>query len=1242
MAVSSSNLTVKPAYWLLIIFLIGSYQVLGQKNLSGNLNQPFAHVTALPSMDVVEVDDATGFEAGDTILMIQTHGVQIVTDIPGFGLYWNYLAYPDAASGAHEFMIIQNVTSNTITFTNNRLNLYHLEGNIQIVRVPYYNSATVTGKLFCDPWDPVAKKGGVLAIILGKTLMLNADIDLSGLGLRGAPSSFGVGRLRADDPATTAPFYPMSYPNAGLKGEGSASHDQAGALLTSDYAKGEKWNFNAGGGGNGRYSGGGGGANRGDGGTGGFEDTDLGPGTGGLGGWAISLTNGGSLIDKIFMGGGGGGSTSASGTSGAGGNGGGIVIVVTDTIIGNGGTIITNGGDGAPGSTTGGAGGGGAGGSIAISLMSYGPTASSLFLSSEGGKGGNNETNFGDGGGGGGGLVYVSIPKASNVTALLNGGLHGSSGNSSSTDGLVGELREDFKAVLNGFLFNSVRSSVTGNLIDSVCSNQVPPKITGTTPIGGTPPYTYRWEKSYDKVSWTTLVEDNASLNYTPDAPEANTVYYRRVITDATLPTALVDVSKEVKITVHPYIKNNTIGTDQIICYDQDPAAIVSTATLADGSGLYNFKWEISEDNSSYNTPSGAFDSQSYDASNLKITTWFRRTVTSARCIDVSAPVKVTVLDTIKNNRITSLPQDICYGMTFDDILATTTASAAALAGGDGTYRYKWESNINNSGWLVAPGVGNQAGYNPGELAERAPDNEYLFRRVVLSGAADVCSSTSNVLRLRDYPVIKNNIVSISDDVICSGETPVGIEGSSPTDGDGSYSYTWQDSTKANPVWTDIAGYIKTASDDYQPPPLTDTVRYRRIVYSSACSDISKSIKIIVHKPVTDFAIINADTTICSGSDPNILRATAAAGGAGPGTYSYQWFSRTVSSSYNQVANTGTGNTGTGLNYNPLPLTGTTVYKRQTSSGACIVSDSVIVSVLSNIGNNTISSDQTVCENSIPVPLNGGSLTGGNGAYSYLWQESSDGGTTWSPATGVNSDAGGGYSPSALTVPVSYRRIVKSGSLDCCVDTSNIVSISIFPPLPTGSIVNTDTTIYSGTPVSMKLSLTGSGPWDVTWTENSDEGPVSDITTGEQSVEITPGFADGLDSFVYELKKVTDKNGCEAASLSGKLLVHVFPGFEIPDGFSPNGDGIHDVLTINGLNPQNNHLQKVDLRIVTGNGAEVFHASNDDPEDWREWDGTDNSGKMLPEGTYYYLLKIETVLNRQVYRFSGFIILKRY
>jgi hypothetical protein len=163
--------------------------LFSQKNLSGILNQPKAHVITIQASDRVIVDDVTGFAANDTILVIQMQGVGILTGATDYGNIQNFLGQP----GMHEFMIIQSVNSLTqqIIFRNFLLKTYDVRGNIQIVRVPYYNTATVTGTLTCDPWNSTTKKGGVLALIIGRSLKLNADIDVSTRGFLGGNDIIG-------------------------------------------------------------------------------------------------------------------------------------------------------------------------------------------------------------------------------------------------------------------------------------------------------------------------------------------------------------------------------------------------------------------------------------------------------------------------------------------------------------------------------------------------------------------------------------------------------------------------------------------------------------------------------------------------------------------------------------------------------------------------------------------------------------------------------------------------------------------------------------------------------------------------------------------------------------------------------------------------------------------------------------------------------------------------------------------
>jgi len=1205
----------------LLILGFSSTVLFSQKTLSGNINQPKTHVVTI-GPDRVTVDNVSGFGVNDTILLIQMQGVKILT-ASNYGTLQDKFGEP----GMHEFMIILsiNVGAKEIVFRNNILKTYNPIGNIQIIRVPYYNSATITGKLFCDPWDPVTKSGGVLALILGRTLNLNADIDVSVLGFKGGKDTIGNGICwNTNTVLYGREYYARSFTNAGYKGEGVANETEFNQPLGSNYMKGLGNNWTGGGGGNGRYSGGGGGSNRGAGGLGGLEDC-FPPLPGGNGGLKADHP---SLLDRIYMGGGGGASTtSLTGTSSYGGNGGGIVIIVADAIAGNGGNILSNGGNGGNETGIGGSGGGGAGGSISLSLNGFGSTP--LTFSVFGGNGGNNPGTFGEGGGGGGGLVYLSTNNTPNVTNNLNGGLPGNNLTSTAFPGAIGEKKLGFNAILNGFLFNSISSIITDDQIDSVCSNMIPPKIIGTKPVGGTGPYTYLWEKSYDLVTWIPLTNDSDPTNYTPPAvSETATVWFRRTITDSSVPV-LVDVSKSVKIIVQPFIKNNIIGTSDTICFAQDPPAFTSKAILQDGNGKYSFNWEVSLNNSLFTIPANPHNSEGYTPPPaLTLTSWYRRTVTSGRCVDATAIVKITVLDSIKNNRILNSPADICYGMPFTNLSATTTGTTPALGGGDNSYRFQWESNINGAGWGTAPGVSTGTGYDPIELPQRTPSNQYIFRRVVYSGSHNVCSKTSNAVLLKDFPVITNNTIAPVPS-ICSGSAPANLIGSkTPTLAGGNtiYTYSWQDSTKSH-TWAPISG---ATSPDYQPPALTDTTRYRRIVFSSACSDVSKSIRVIVHKPILNNNIIlstgGVTETICNNQIPGQLIGAPATGGTGiPGDYAYVWKFSTDNSVFTTVPSGGTG-----ISFQPAALTTTTYYRRDVISGACTVSsNSITITVLPLIANNIISGTAKVCYSRLPDVITGAVLSGGSGTYNYFWQQSTDGGIQWNAATGTNNAAT--YQAPALFAATLYRRTVTSGLNNCCTNISNVLDIGI-DPLPSSPLnAGPDTIIFSVKKIYHMKALAPlpgeSGAWKI-------------LQNGTASIEDTTSYKSfvsnlsvGKNSFLWTITKGLCK-------VKDSVTIELLKDF-IPQGFSPNGDAWNNTFVIEGLNSEDNYI---DLSIVNGAGTEVFSTSNrGNPDKKLDWDGKNTKGYDLSEGTYYYMLKITPKIpGGSATKKSGFIILKRY
>jgi gliding motility-associated-like protein len=99
----------------------------------------------------------------------------------------------------------------------------------------------------------------------------------------------------------------------------------------------------------------------------------------------------------------------------------------------------------------------------------------------------------------------------------------------------------------------------------------------------------------------------------------------------------------------------------------------------------------------------------------------------------------------------------------------------------------------------------------------------------------------------------------------------------------------------------------------------------------------------------------------------------------------------------------------------------------------------------------------------------------------------------------------------------------------------------------------------------------------------------------------------GVDDIWYTLT-VTGRGGCQQ---SDRVFIKVLKGPEIPNIFSPNGDGIHDTWVINYLDT----YPGCTVEIFNRYGQKIFASTGYG----KPWEGTVN-GKPVPVGTYYYIV----------------------
>jgi gliding motility-associated-like protein len=220
-----------------------------------------------------------------------------------------------------------------------------------------------------------------------------------------------------------------------------------------------------------------------------------------------------------------------------------------------------------------------------------------------------------------------------------------------------------------------------------------------------------------------------------------------------------------------------------------------------------------------------------------------------------------------------------------------------------------------------------------------------------------------------------------------------------------------------------------------------------------------------------------------------------------------------------------------------------------------------------------------------------------------------------------------------LTVTTQFRRNVYSGENNCCSSVSSPVTVTV-EIMPQNISAGEDRTLLPYQfAVRLEGSFDGEGTSEWSYEYSTGKGDPQFSTPGERITDVTKlGF--GENTFIFSVR-----NGvCVADDAEVTLTV---PELIIPQGVTPNNDGINDYFDIDGLEYTYNELV-----IINTGGAVVYRAENyrsNDPEN--AWTGLDLNGNPVPEGTYYYLLTIKGAQDISVPEYvahiSGFIILRR-
>ncbi len=219
------------------------------------------------------------------------------------------------------------------------------------------------------------------------------------------------------------------------------------------------------------------------------------------------------------------------------------------------------------------------------------------------------------------------------------------------------------------------------------------------------------------------------------------------------------------------------------------------------------------------------------------------------------------------------------------------------------------------------------------------------------------------------------------------------------------------------------------------------------------------------------------------------------------------------------------------------------------------------------------------------------SISGGSGPYQYTWSK----GETSSVINNLPSG--------------SYTLQVKDISTQCVATDSFIITQP--DSLLVTSFAKNDTCKGGNGSISVSVSG-GTAPYQYLWSNNMTTGSLIKVPAGSYTLV------------------VADKNNCKK-NLSVIVEEDSCVDIIIHDVITPNGDGINDVWAIEGIRD----YPKNTVQIFDKWGTMLFEKNGYN----NDWGGSGSKGELLPDGTYFYLVKLNATIGKNV--FTGAVLIKR-
>jgi hypothetical protein len=306
------------------------------------------------------------------------------------------------------------------------------------------------------------------------------------------------------------------------------------------------------------------------------------------------------------------------------------------------------------------------------------------------------------------------------------------------------------------------------------------------------------------------------------------------------------------------------------------------------------------------------------------------------------------------------------------------------------------------------------------------------------------------------------------------------------------------------------------------------------ISFSTTCFNTS-TVTVTVNSPLTANAIVCPEaTTFCLSGNAGIITGAQPEGGSGE--YSYQWQISSDNSTWSDIDGA------TAMSYDPGTVYSTTRYRRVVSSGSCSMESNICTITITSgntISNNTITAPATAafCTSGNPGNISGTTPTGGGaGSFSYVWLSSVDG----NEFTTIDGATSASFNPGVLSQTTYFRRVVNKGN--CTSNASNIIVITI-NEVPAINQVSAGSVCGSGSTTLEVSSVTGAS---IKW--YADQESTTALYTS--AIYTTPVVSETTTYYAQ-----ATKNACSSDRLPVTVTVNTVPSVTSVENGATCGTG---------------------------------------------------------------------------------------